>query len=167
MENLDPLLTIRYLSDTPTNLDEVGNVTVTLAPKLASLDFSGMQELPQLGAYTFTISQTGLSGSYAIATMITTTTGIFEDKIYSDDLLTMKPYMDLAAASGLVTFSFKGDILSSVTTKTYNAQGDIGATSTNTETLYKVLHMQAEDQNTSKVVSLPFVDSMFTQVVAE
>ena len=149
----------------PSALNEVGNVTVTSAPKLTSLDFSSMTVLPQLGAYSMAISVTGLTGSYLIATEITTTTTVYKDKIYSDDLLSLKPYMDLSAASGLVTFTIIGDILSSTTTKTYNSAGEVGATSTNTETLIKNIFLEAT--NTSKVASLPFVDSMFSQVVAE
>ena len=149
----------------PTELDEVGTVTLTTLPKLTSLDLSSMVTLPQLGSYNICISATALSGSYLIATEITTTTQVFADKIMSNDLLTLKPYMDASAASGLVTFSLNGDILSSTTTKTYNSAGEVGATSTNTETLIHNIYREAT--NTSKVASLPFVDSMFSQVVAE
>ena len=37
-----------------------------------------------------TISATGLTGSYGIASEATTTTQAYSDKIYSDDLLTLE-----------------------------------------------------------------------------
>ena len=149
----------------PSKLNEVGTVTLTTLPKLTTLNFSSMVDLPQLGAYNICISSTGLTGSYAIATNLTTTTGVYADKVYSDDLLTLKPYMDASAASANVTFTLNGDIISSTTTKTYDQDGNIGATSTNTETLFQNIYN--ENANASKVVSIPFLDSMFTQVVAE
>ena len=149
----------------PTELDEVGTVTLTTLPALTSLDLSSMVTLPQLGSYNICISATALSGAYLAMLYSYNSTQVFEDKIMSNDLLTLKPYMDASAASGLVTFSLNGDILSS-TTKTYNSAGEVGATSTNTETLIHNIYREAT--NTSKVASLPFVDSMFTQeVVAE
>ena len=76
-----------------------------------------MKTLPILGTYTMTISNTGLTGSYGIASEATTTTVAYNEKIYSNDLMTLKPLMDLSAASAVVTYAFAGDIISAVATE--------------------------------------------------
>ena len=106
---------------------------------MTSLNLSSMVTLPQLGAYTITISETGLAGSYLVASELTTTTTVKEDRIFSDDLLTLKPYMDLAAATTAVTYTFAGDVLSSVTTRTWDFSDPdnpvVGAAGTSTNVL--------------------------------
>ncbi len=146
------------------NLDEVGHITLSGLPAMTSMDFSAATTLPQLGLYTVTLNNTGLTGSYAIATEITTTTTVYKDKVYSDDLMTLKPYMDASTASGLVTFVFEGDLITSTTTKTYDADGNVAVTSTTTDTLANNISTYS---NPSQVVTIVFKDSMFTQVVAE
>lgn len=101
-------------------LDETGFITLVNLPKMTSLDLSSMVTLPQLGAYTITISETGLAGSYLVASELTTTTTVKEDRIFSDALFTLKPYMTAAASTTLVTYTFAGDVLSSVTTRTWD-----------------------------------------------
>ena len=96
---------------TTTALDEVGHVTPAGLPKMTSLNLSSMVTLPILGSYTMTISATGLTGSYGIASEATTTTQAYSDKIYSDDLLTLKPLMTAAGASAVVTYVFAGDVI--------------------------------------------------------
>ena len=81
-----------------------------------------MVTLPILGGYTITISVTGLTGSYGIASEATTTTQAYSDKIYSNDLLTLKPLMDLAAASAVVTYTFAGDVISAVSTRVFDCR---------------------------------------------
>ena len=120
---------------TPTALDEVGTVMLTSLPKMTSLDLSSMRTLPILGQYSMTISSTGLTGSYGIASEATTTTQAYTDKIYSNDLLTLKVLMDKAAASAVVTYSFYGDVISSVATRVFDADGNPGTASTSTATL--------------------------------
>ena len=108
----------------PTALDEVGFVTLTSLPAMTSLDLGSMVTLPILGTYTLTISATGLTGSYGIATEATTTTAAYTDKIYSNDLMTLKfSLMTLASASSAVTYVFEGDIISSVATRVFDADG--------------------------------------------
>lgn len=101
-------------------LDETGFITLVNLPLMTSLDLSSMVTLPQLGAYTITISETGLAGSYLVASELTTTTTVKEDRIFSDALFTLKPYMTAAASTTLVTYTFAGDVLSSVTTRTWD-----------------------------------------------
>ena len=102
---------------------------------MTSLNLSSMVTLPILGSYTMTISATGLTGSYGIASEATTTTQAYSDKIYSDDLLTLKPLMDAAAASAVVTYVFDGDVISSVATRVFDADGVPGTSSTSTRSL--------------------------------
>ena len=120
-------------------LDETGHITLIDLPKMTSLDFSSMVTLPQLGEYTITISETGLAGSYLVASELTTTTTVKEDRIFSDDLLTLKPYMTAAASTTLVTYTFAGDVLSSVTTRTWDFSDPdnpvVGAAGTTTNVL--------------------------------
>ena len=152
----------------PTALDEVGNVTLTGLPKMTSLDLSTMQTLPILGAYTITISVTGLSASYAIASEATTTTAAFSDKIYSNDLMTLKPLMTLGAASAVVTYTFAGDVITSVATRSFDANGVAGTSSTNTVTLQgngtSALWAYI---NTATAVASPLDEADFAHVVAE
>ena len=158
---------IKLTSLAPSALDEVGHVTITGLPKMTTLNLSSMKTLPQLGAYNINISDTGLTGSYAIATEITTTTTIYDDAIYSDDLLTLKPYMDLSAASALVTYTFLGGIITATTTKTYDSSGAVAVTGTNTESLDSQLRRYA---NTSSKVSITWKrlnDSHFKYLFGE
>jgi hypothetical protein len=144
----------------PSALDEVGHVTITGLPKMTTLNLSSMKTLPQLGAYNINISDTGLTGSYAIATEITTTTTIYNDAIYSDDLLTLKPYMDLSAASALVTYTFLGGIISATTTKTYDSSGAVAVTGTNTESLDSQVRRY---NNSSSKVTMTFSGKLYSQ----
>ena len=145
---------------TPSSLDEVGHVTITGVPKMTTLNLSSMKTLPQLGAYNINISDTGLTGSYAIATEITTTTTIYDDAIYSDDLLTLKPYMDLSAASALVTYTFLGGIITATTTKTYDSSGAVAVTGTNTESLDSQIRRY---NNSSSKVTMTFSGKLYSQ----
>ncbi len=145
---------------TPSSLDEVGHVTITGVPKMTTLNLSSMKTLPQLGAYNINISDTGLTGSYAIATEITTTTTIYNDAIYSDDLLTLKPYMDLSAASALVTYTFLGGIITATTTKTYDSSGAVAVTGTNTESLDSQIRRY---NNSSSKVTMTFSGKLYSQ----
>ena len=130
---------VKLTSLTTTKLDETGHITLVNLPLMTSLNLSSMVTLPQLGAYTITISETGLAGSYLVASELTTTTTVKEDRIFSDDLLTLKPYMDLAAATTAVTYTFAGDVLSSVTTRTWDFSDPdnpvVGAAGTSTNVL--------------------------------
>ena len=119
----------------PTALDEVGHVTLVDLPKMTSFDLSSMKVLPILGTYTITISNTGLTGIYAVASELSTTTEAYADAIFSDDLMTLSPLMRLAAATTLVTYTFAGDIISSVATTAFDKDGIKGTASTNTITL--------------------------------
>ncbi len=130
---------VKLTSLTTAKLDETGHITLVNLPLMTSLNLSSMVTLPQLGAYTITISETGLAGSYLVASELTTTTTVKEDRIFSDDLLTLKPYMDAAAATTAVTYTFAGDVLSSVTTRTWDFSDPdnpvVGAAGTSTNVL--------------------------------
>ena len=161
----------------PTALDEVGTVTLIGLPKMTSLNLSSMKTLPILGTYTMTISSTGLTGSYGIASEATTTTQAYNEKIYSNDLLTLKPLMDLSAASGVVTYAFAGDIISAVATRTFDADGVPGALSTagsanSTDTLRELMHTNSPFLNSASLLAThtaprTFLDSQFSAVNAE
>lgn len=152
---------------TPSALDEVGTVTLTDLPKMVSFDLSSMKTLPILGAYTITISNTGLTGSYAIATEATTTTAAFSDKIYSDDLMTLKPLMTLAAATSAVTYTLAGDMISSIATRTFDANGVAGTASTSTATLEQVLHALGGQFRAATAITTPVSEEDFAHVAAE
>ena len=121
---------------------EVGNVTITTVPKMVSLDLGSMKTLPVSGHFNITVSETGLSGSYAIGSKETQTTPAFGDAIYSDDLMTLAPIMQLAHATGAVTYTLGGDMITSVSTRTYSDQGVANAapTTNGTTTLAKLLN---------------------------
>jgi hypothetical protein len=161
----------------PTALDEVGTVTLIGLPKMTSLNLSSMKTLPILGTYTMTISSTGLTGSYGIASEATTTTQAYAEKVYSDDLMTLKPLMTLSAASGVVTYAFAGDIISAVATRTFDADGVPGALSTagsanSTATLVTLMHLNSPFVNSASTLAThtaprTFIDGGFTSVAAE
>ena len=155
----------------PTSLDEVGTVVLTSLPKMTSLDLSSMVTLPILGQYSMTISETGLTGSYGIASEATTTTQAYTDKIYSNDLLTLKPLMDKSAASAVVTYTFVGDVITSVSTRVFDADGNPGTASTSTATLQGfdsgTKDIFAMHLNAASAISTPLTDSDFAHVVAE
>ena len=150
----------------PSALDEVGNVTLTSLPKLTSFDLSSMKTLPILGAYTITISATALSGTYAIATEATTTTAAFADKVFSDDLMTLKPLMTLAASTTAVTYTFAGDIITNVGTRTYDSAG-VAGTAGATDTLEANLIKLGGFTNPASAITTPLSEEDFSYVVAE
>ena len=163
---------VKLTSLTTTKLDETGHITLTNLPKMTSLDLSSMVTLPILGAYTITISETGLSGSYIEASIKTTTTDVVEDLVYSNDLVTLKPLMVAGAATTDVTYTFAGDILSSVTTRTWSIDGNgvatAGAASTSTATLANnAASVLYSLRNASTVVSKVFSEADFDNVVAQ
>ena len=163
---------VKLTSITTTNLDETGFITLVNLPLMTSLDLSSMVTLPQLGEYTITISNTGLSGSYLVASELTTTTTVKEDRIMSDDLLTLKPYMDLAAATSAVTYTFAGDILSSVTTRTWDFTDPdnpvVGAAGTSTNVLqYKNTSVLETLIKAESKISTPVSEEDFKYVYAE
>ena len=149
----------------PTALDEVGTVSLTSLPKMTSLDLSSMKTLPILGHYNITVSATGLTGSYAIGTLVSTTTPEFGDGIYSDDLMTLSPLMKLAAATTAVTYTFSGDIISSISTRTYDSDGSPNAivTTNGTTTLHHVLNNYAQYVNTASNVATPLGEAAFVE----
>ena len=152
---------------TTTALDEVGHVTLTGLPKMTSLNLSSMVTLPILGQYTMTISATGLTGSYGIASEATTTTQAYSDKIYSDDLLTLKPLMTAAASSVVVTYVFAGDVISSVATRVFDADGVPGTSSTSTRSLVNILVDLGFANNAASAITTPVSEEDFAHVVAE
>tara|TARA_B100000575_G_scaffold178925_1_gene143495 strand:+ start:7301 stop:9535 length:2235 start_codon:yes stop_codon:yes gene_type:complete len=152
----------------PTALDEVGTVSLTTLPKLTELDLSSMKVLPIVGHYNITVSATGLTGSYGIASELSTTTPEFGDAIFSDDLMTLSPLMKLAAANGLVTYTFSGDIISNISTRTFDKDGVPNAiVSTNgTTTLNHVLEGYTQYVNTTSNIATPVGEAAFAESVA-
>ena len=156
----------------PTALDEVGTITLTSLPKLTSINLASMVTLPILGAYTITISDTGLTASFGIASEATTTTQAYSEKIYSNDLMTLKPLMTLAAATSAVTYTFAGDVISSVSTRVFDADGVPSAVSaTGTMPLMgadsSTANILAKFKNAASKVSTPVSEEDFVYVVAE
>ena len=147
----------------PSELDELGDITVQDNAKLATLDLSSFATLPQLGAYTITISNTALTGNYVEATILVTTTAARDERIRSAALASLKPAITLAAAAANVTYTFTGDLVSNVTTSTRsNVNDDIVATSTNTSTLQALISypssvINAETNVTTEVTESDFV----------
>ena len=125
-----------------------------------------MKTLPILGAYTITISATALSGTYAIATEATTTTAAFADKVFSDDLMTLKPLMTLAASTTAVTYTFAGDIITNVGTRTYDSAG-VAGTAGATDTLEANLIKLGGFTNPASAITTPLSEEDFSYVVAE
>ena len=147
---------------TTTVLDEVGTITLKDCEKLASFDFSSMITIPQLGDYTITVSNTGLTGSYYVASEVSTTTQAYDDIIVSSSFATLKPLMAAArGTSSLVSYTFDGDLLSSITTSTLDAAGAKVALGSATTTLEKAIIV---NHNASTVASIPFSDDEFTAV---
>ena len=124
-----------------------------------------MQTLPILGHYNITVSVTGLTGSYAIGTLVSTTTPEFGDGIYSDDLMTLSPLMKLAAATSAVTYTFSGDIITNVSTRTYNNEGVANAivTTNGTTTLAHILEGYSQYVNTASNVATPLGEAAFVE----
>jgi hypothetical protein len=156
----------------PTALDEVGTITLTSLPKLTSINLASMVTLPILGAYTITISDTGLTASFGIASEATTTTQAYSEKIYSNDLMTLKPLMTLASASAVVTYTFAGDVISSVSTRVFDADGVPSAVSaTGTMPLMgadsSTANILAKFKNAASKVTTPVSDEDFAYVAAE
>ena len=134
---------------------------------MTSFDLSSMKTLPILGTYTMTISSTGLTASYGVASEATTTTQAYTDKIYSNDLMTLKPLMDLSAASGVVTYVFAGDVISSVATRVFDADGVPGASSKATGTLEALIQEFGPEFNAASTISSPLSEEDFSNVAAE
>ena len=165
-------ITAKLTTVAPTALDEVGTITLTSLPKLTSINLASMVTLPILGAYTITISDTGLTASFGIASEATTTTQAYSEKIYSNDLMTLKPLMTLAAATSAVTYTFAGDVISSVSTRVFDADGVPSAVSaTGTMPLMgadsSTANILAKFKNAASKVSTPVSEEDFVYVVAE
>ena len=150
---------------TTTELDEVGNVTIEDNPKLSTLDLSSFETLPQVGGYTITISNTALTGNYVEATVLVTTTAARVERIRSAALNSLKPAMTLAAATTAVTYTFAGDLISSVTTSTRsNVNDNIVATSTNTSTLQELINYPSPVLNASSKVVTTVTEASFPYI---
>ena len=150
---------------TSTELDEVGNITIQDNPKLSTLDLSSFATLPQVGAYTITISNTALAGNYVEATVLVTTTAARVERIRSAALNSLKPVMTLAAATTAVTYTFAGDLVSSVTTSTRsNVNDNIVATGTGTSTLQELINYPSPVLNAATKVVTTVTESSFTYI---
>ena len=150
---------------TSTELDEVGNITIQDNPKLSTLDLSSFATLPQVGAYTITISNTALAGNYVEATVLVTTTAARVERIRSAALNSLKPVMTLAAATTAVTYTFAGDLVSSVTTSTRsNVNDNIVATGTGTSTLQELINYPSPVLNAASKVVTTVTESSFTYI---
>ena len=152
----------------PTALDEVGTVSLTSLPKLTSFDLSSMKTLPILGHYNITVSATGLTGSYGIASLISTTTPEFGDALFSDDWMTLSPLMKLAAANSVVTYTLNGDIVSNISTRTFDKDGNPNAivTTNGTTTFAHIMDRYTQYVNTSSNIATPVTEAAFAESVA-
>ena len=150
---------------TTAELDEIGNITVEDNTALTAFDFSSFTTLPQVGSFTITLDDNNVAGNYVEATLLVTTTAARVERIRSASLATLKPAMTAAAADSNVTYTFSGEILSSVTTSTRsNVNDDIVATSTNTETLEYIIDPANGITNSSTVVTGTLEEGDFTYV---
>ena len=90
-----------------TNLTEVKEIFIANNPKLTSIDLSSMVTLPSGSVSNMQVNiwNNALTGTYVNAVAATETTPYIETVIKSNDLLTIKPLIELAAASSTNTFT--------------------------------------------------------------
>ena len=132
---------------------------------MSTLDLSSFETLPQVGGYTITISNTALTGNYLEATVLVTTTAARVERIRSAALNSLKPAMTKSAASAVVTYTFAGDLISSVTTSTRsNVNDNIVATSTNTSTLHDLINYPSTVLNAASKVVTTVTDESFKYI---
>ena len=86
--------------------------------------------------------------------------------------MTLKPLMTLAAATSAVTYTFAGDVISSVSTRVFDADGVPSAVSaTGTMPLMgadsSTANILAKFKNAASKVSTPVSEEDFVYVVAE
>ena len=94
----------------PTSMSEVKEIEIQNNTKLTSIDFGVLTVIP---SGTTTVSATfdnnALSATYVNAVAATETTPYVDTVIKSDDILSLKPYLDTATAAGVTntpTFNF-------------------------------------------------------------
>ncbi|MFL2600070.1 MAG: beta strand repeat-containing protein [Flavobacteriaceae bacterium] len=108
---------------TTSKLTEVRDIQITGNAKLAAVNLSSMSTLPSGSASgAVTVTANALTGGYVAAVAATETTPYVETIIKSNDLMTIKPLLDLAAASSTNTY-------------TYNLSIDVVTTGSTTSTL--------------------------------
>jgi hypothetical protein len=96
---------------TTTNLTEVRDLEISGNAILASIDVSSMKTLPSgTTSGLVSITNNALTGTYVNAVAATETTPYVQTIIKSNDLLTIKPLLDLAAASSTNTYVFELEI---------------------------------------------------------
>tara|TARA_A100001011_G_scaffold60746_1_gene60570 strand:- start:5634 stop:7766 length:2133 start_codon:yes stop_codon:yes gene_type:complete len=120
---------------TTSKLTEVRDIQITGNAKLAAVNLSSMSTLPS-GSATGVVTVTGnaLTGGYVAAVAATETTPYVETIIKSNDLMTIKPLLDLAAASSTNTYTYNlsiDEVTTGSTTSTLAAAfiADTAATS--------------------------------------
>ena len=97
------------LNVTTANLEELGDVLIYDNAKLSTIDLNSADGTsPVAGTFTVSISGNNLVGDYIAAIAQTTTTILVDNKIQSDDILSIKRFIDDKAAA--VTYSFTIDI---------------------------------------------------------
>jgi hypothetical protein len=95
----------------PTAMSEVKTIEIQTNTKLASIDFSALTALPSGSAVvSSTFDNNALSATYVYAVAPTETTAYVDTVIKSDDILSLKPYIDAATASGRNTPTFNFNI---------------------------------------------------------
>ena len=75
--------------------------------------------------------------------------------------------MTLSAASGVVTYAFEGDVISSVSTRVFDADGNPGTSSTSTRSLANVLSDLGGFRNAASAITTPVSEEDFVHVAAE
>ena len=133
---------LKVTSVAPTALEELGSVIITDNAALATIDLSSADGTsPVAGTFTVSVSNNALVGRYIAATAQSTTTDYVQTIIKSDDLLSIKAFIDDKAGS--VTYNYDLDIdtllqgATGSTTKTLSASfvADSANTTLTTDTI--------------------------------
>ena len=75
--------------------------------------------------------------------------------------------MTAAGASAVVTYVFAGDVISSVATRVFDADGVPGTSSTSTRSLANILYSLGGFNNAATAITTPVSEEDFAHVAAE
>jgi hypothetical protein len=103
----NPLLT----SVKPTSMSEVKTINIQNNTKATEIDFSALTVIPTGSAAAgITVANNALSATYVYAVAPTETTGYVDTIIKSDDVLSIVPYANALAATGVNTLTLAWNI---------------------------------------------------------
>jgi len=94
---------------TAPNLQEIGDITIADNAALATLALAAPTSFPVAGSYTISITNNKLTGTYVNATAQSTTTAYVDTIVKSDDLLSIKQFIDAVTGSATYTYHMEVD----------------------------------------------------------